>query len=147
MQLLQYSIFCNLVRTFAALQVLSDMLLLTWRASEDYEIVVKTLNSGYSIWIIFFLLFRRGHFHNVLSTFTNVVRLDVENDSTLLDAVNFNDEIHNVVSTLIWHCPTSRRPINQKTTLKCLLGEVLVLSVIKKIRFYTRQYKNLHSSK
>ena len=118
MQLLQCSIFRNLVRTFAALQVLSDILLLTWRASEDYEIVVKTLNSGYSIWIIFFLLFRSGHFHNVLSTFTNVVKLDVENDSTLLDAVNFNDEIHNVVSTLIWHCPTSQRPINQKTTLK-----------------------------
>ena len=77
------------------------MLLLTWRASEDYEKGVKTLNSGYSIRIIFFLLFRSGHFHNVLSTFTNVVRLDVENDSTLLDAVNFNDEIHNVVSTLI----------------------------------------------
>ena len=118
MQYLQCSIFRNLVRTFAALQVLSDILLLTWRASEDYEIVVKTLNSGCSIWIISFLLFRSGHFHNVLWTFTNVVKLDVENDSTLLGAVNFNDEIHNVVSTLIWRCPTSRRPINEKTTLK-----------------------------
>ena len=69
----------------------------------------------------FFVLFRRGHFHNVVSTFTNIVKLDVENnnivstlsnvvhvnveihnvDSTLLDVVNFNVEIHNVVSMLI----------------------------------------------
>ena len=72
--------------------------------------------SGY-----FFVLFRSGHFRNVVSTFTNVVKLDVENnnvvstlsnvvhvnveihnvDSTLLDVVNFNVEIHNVVSMLI----------------------------------------------
>ena len=113
---------------------------LTWGGSEDYEIVVKTLNPGYSIWIfpdIFFVLFRSGHFHNVVSTLTNVVKLDVEIDnvlsmlsnvvhvnveihnvdSTLLDVVNFNVEIHNVVSTLIWRCPTL-----SQTTLKCLLG-------------------------
>ena len=139
MQLLQCSIFHNLLRTFSALQVLLDIPLLTWGASEDYEIVVKTLNSGYSLWINFlFVLFRSGQFHNVVSTFTNVVKLDVENDnvvstlsnvvhvnveihnvdSTLLDVVNFNVEIHNVVSTLIWRYPTSRRRINQKTTLK-----------------------------
>ena len=64
----------------------------------------------------FFVLFRSGHFHSVVSTFTNVVKLDVKNnvvsmlsnvahvnveilnvDSTLLDIVNFNFEIHNVV--------------------------------------------------
>ena len=86
----------------------------------------------------FFVPFRSGHFHNVVSTFTNVVKHDVENDNvvstlpnvvhvnveihnvdlTLLDVVNFNVEIHNVVSRLIWHCPTSRRRVNQKTTLK-----------------------------
>ena len=129
MQLLQGSIFHNLLRNFAALQVLLDILLLTWGASEDYEIVVKTLNSGYSIWINF----RSGHYHNVVSTFTNVendnvvstlsnvvyVNVEIHNvDSTLLDVVNFNVEICNVVSTLIWRCPTSRRRINQKTTLK-----------------------------
>ena len=138
MQLLQCSIFHNLLRTFTTLQVLLDILLLTWGASEDYKIVVKTLNFGYALWINFFVLFRSDHFHNVVSTFTNVVKLDVEHDnvvstlsnvvyvnveiynvdSTLLDAVHFSFEIHNVVSTLIWHCPTSRRRINQKTTLK-----------------------------
>ena len=46
-----------IVVTFTTLQVLLDILLLTWGASEDYEIVVKTLNSGYSIWISFFLFF------------------------------------------------------------------------------------------
>ena len=101
---------------------------LTWGGSEDYEIVVKTLNTGYSIWIfsiwifpdIVFVLFRSGHFHNVVSTFTNVVKLDVENDnvlSMLSNVVHVNIEIHNVVSMLIWRCPTL-----SQTTLKCLLG-------------------------
>ena len=110
-----------IVATFTTLQVLLDILLLTWGTSEDYEIVVKTLNSRYSLWINFFVLFRSGHFQNAVSTFTNVVNLDVENDnvvSTLLVVVHFNVEIHNVVSTLIWCFPTSRRRINQKTTLK-----------------------------
>ena len=149
--MLQCSIFHNLLRNFAALQVLLDILLLTWGASEDYEIVVKTLNSGYSIWIIFFVLFKSGHFHNVVSTFTNVVKLDVENDnvvstlsnvvhvnveihsvdSTLLDVVNFNVEIHNVVSTLIWHCLTSWRRINQKATLKQRWNVCWVQGLIK----------------
>ena len=117
LQLLQCSIFHNILRTFTALPVLLDILLLTWGTSEDYEIVVKTLNSRYSLWINFFVLL----FHNVVSTFTNIVKLDVESDnvdSTLLDVVHFNVEIHNVVSTLIWRCTTSWRRINQKTTLK-----------------------------
>ena len=46
-----------IVATFTTLQVLLDILLLTWGASEDYEIVVKTLISGYSIWISLFFLF------------------------------------------------------------------------------------------
>ena len=125
--MLQCSIFCNLLRTFAALQVPLDILLLTWGESEDYEIVVKTLNSGYSIWINFFVLCRSGHFHNVVLMFTYVVKTDAENKLCLcqrwntqrwFDVVNFNVEIHNVVSTLIWRCPTSRRRINQNTTLK-----------------------------
>ena len=69
----------------------------------------------------FFVLFRSGHFHNVVSTLSNVVHVNVEIhnvDSTLLDVVNFNVEIHNVVSTLIGRCLTSRRRVNQKTTSK-----------------------------
>ena len=82
--------------------------------------------------MICFVLFRNGHFHNVVSTFTNVGHIHVENtnvastlsnvvyinveihniDLTLFGVVNSNVEIHNVV------CPTSRRRINQKTTLK-----------------------------
>ena len=170
MQLLQCSIFHNLLRNFAALQVLLDILLLTWGASEDYEIVVKTLNSGYSIWInFFFVLFRSGHFYNIVSTFTNVVKLDVENDnvvltlsnvvhvnveihnvdSTLLDVVNFNVEIYNIVSTLIWRCPTSRRRIklktNVETTLKCLLGGIgsIILELGKRVtQFQSKRFSH-----
>ena len=63
-----------------------------------------------------FVLFRNGHFHDFVSTFTNVVHNNVENgnvvltlsnvvyinveirniDSTLFDVVNSNIEIHNV---------------------------------------------------
>ena len=87
---------------------------------------------------MFLFFFRNGHFHNVASTFTNVVKLNVENDnvasrlssvfhinieiqnvdSTLFDVVNSNVEKHNVVSALIWSCPVSGSRINQKTTLK-----------------------------
>ena len=86
----------------------------------------------------FFVLFRRGHFHNVVSTFTNIVKLDVENNnvvSTLSNVVYVNVEIHNVDSTLYismlkyatlfqrWFdlLPRGDEPkdaINQKATLK-----------------------------
>ena len=85
-----------------------------------------------------FCSFWNGHFHNVVLTLTNVVKLDVEKDNvvstlstvahinveirnvdlTLFEAVNSNIEIDNVVSTLIFSCTTSRRHINQNTTLK-----------------------------
>ena len=64
--------------------------------------------------LFFFVLFRSGHFHNVVqldvenekvvSTLSNAVHVNVEIhnvESTLLDVVNFNVEIRNVVSTLI----------------------------------------------
>ena len=96
------------------------------------------MNFLYSIWNIFFILLRNIHFRNVFLTFTNVVKLEVENDkvvstlsnvvhinvetpnvdSKLFDIVNSNVEIYNVVSTISWCCPTSRHRINQKTTLK-----------------------------
>ena len=99
------------------------------------------MNSVYSIWNIFlFVLFGNCNFLNVVSTFTNVVKLELENDkvvsmfsdvvhvnveilnidSMLSDVVNSNVEMQNVVSTFIWRCPTSRRRINQKIMmLKC----------------------------
>ena len=87
-----------------------------------------------------FVPFRNGHFRNIVSTFTNVVKLDAEDentvstlsnvvniiveiynfDSALFDVINSNVEIHNVFSSLIWRCPTSGRHINQKTMLKQL---------------------------
>ena len=155
MQLLQCSIFHNLLRTFAALQVLLDILLLTWGASEDYEIVVKTLNCGYFIWINSFVLFRSCHFYNVVSTFINVVKLDIENDnvvSTPSNVVHVKVGTHNVVSTLIWRCPTSRCHISQNTTLKqrwnvCwvdTLGQCLVPSITKKVVAYSDNCDNNH---
>ena len=68
--------------------------------------------------MIFWFVFGNGHFHKVVSTLTNVVKLHVEKgnfvstlsdvahinvetrnvDSTLLDVVNSNFEINNVVS-------------------------------------------------
>ena len=88
---------------------------------------------------IFFVLFRNCYFQNVFLTFLptlwnsglkmttlflkllEVVHINVEIcniDSMLFDVVNSNVEIHNIISTLIWRCPTLRRRINQKTTMK-----------------------------
>ena len=64
----------------------------------------------------FFFFSKRVQILKIVSTFTNVVKLNVKNDnvvemlsnvvhvnvdSTLLDVVNFNVKIHNLVSTLI----------------------------------------------
>ena len=53
--------------------------------------------------MICFVVLRNGHFQNVVSTFANVVKLDVKNDnavSTFSNIVHINVEIHNVDSTL-----------------------------------------------
>ena len=67
------------------------------------------------------IFFSNGHIRNVVSTFPNVVKIDVENDnvvstlsniaqfnvekhiviSALFYVVNFNVIIHNIVSTLV----------------------------------------------
>ena len=51
------------------------------------------------------IFFPNGHICNVVSTLSNVVNIDVENDnvvSTLSNVVQFNVEKHNVVSTLFY---------------------------------------------
>ena len=88
------------------------------------------------------IIFSNGHIHNIVWTLSNVVKIYVENDNvvstvsnivqmnvemdnvdlTLFNVVNFSVDVHTVVSTLIWRCVTSRRHINLKTMLKCLLG-------------------------
>ena len=75
--------------------------------------IILLLNQG-------LLFFSNDHIRNVISTFPNVVKIDVENDnvvSTLPNVVPFNVDVHNVVSTLIWRCAMSRSHINLKTTL------------------------------
>ena len=83
----------------------------------------------FCFWIKAYIFFSNVHIHNVVSTLSNVVKIDVENDnvvstlsnvvkfnvekhnvvSMLFYIVNFNFARHNVVSTLIWRCATSRR--------------------------------------
>ena len=60
--------------------------------------IISFLNRGF-----FFLFFSNGLIRKVVSTLSNVVKTNVENDkvvSTLPDVVRFNFEKHNVVSTL-----------------------------------------------
>ena len=128
-----------MILTFVTLQVSFNILLLKlgvkwirlWNSSWNFEFSVL-------IWNDFFVHFGNGYFHNVVCTLTNVVKLDFEKDitvstlsnvvhinveirndnSTLFDVFNYNVEINNGFSALIWRWPTSRRHINQKTTLK-----------------------------
>ena len=61
---------------------------------------------------LFIYLFSNGHIHNVVWTLPNIVIIDVESDniaSMLFNIVNSFTDAHNVVSTLIWRCATSRR--------------------------------------
>ena len=52
--------------------------------------------------MICFVCFRNDHFHNVDSTFTNVVKLDVESDNvvSMFSNVHINIEIHKIDSML-----------------------------------------------
>ena len=101
------------------------------QSEKDYEIVVKTLNSVYSIWndFFFFVLFENGHFYNVVSTLTNVLKLDVEIENVVSTLSNIN---HTTLkyTTLIrrWFDVVLLRDVisterNVETTLKFLLGK------------------------
>ena len=58
-------------------------------------------------------------------------------NSTLFNVVNFNVDVHNIVSTLIWHCATSRRHINLKTTLNWRWNICWVVIWRNKIRSFS----------
>ena len=67
-------------------------------------------------------------------TLSNIVQINVETgnvESKSFNIVNSNVDVHKVVSTLILHCATSRHHINLKTTLKCLLGYVVLIKISK----------------
>ena len=54
----------------------------------------------------------------------------------LLNVVNYNVDVHNVVSTLLWRCATLRRHMYLKTTLNrrwnvCWKDSMLLLKFIK----------------
>ena len=77
--------------------------------------------------VIFATLFRRWSTkidvlsNSIVSTLYNVVNINAEIytvDLTLFNFVNFIFDIDNVVSKLIWHCPTLRRHITLTTMLR-----------------------------
>ena len=75
--------------------------------------------------------------NDVVSTLSNVVHMNVEIhnvDSRLFDIVNPNIDINNVVSTLICRCPTSRRHMNQKTTLGMYCQTLLISAKQKNVQ-------------
>ena len=100
-----------------------------WNVSLKLEFSVFNFSFLFLFFFLFFSKiffssfesFPNSHIYNVVSTLINVVKLQVENNngsSKLFNVVNFNVDIHNVVSTLIWRCPTLCRHINLTTTLK-----------------------------
>ena len=101
---LLFSIF-DVLRIYEALQIFFYKFLLKWGKLK------KILSPAYFLKlknIILFLnwgltFFWNGHIRNVVSTLPNVEKIDGGNDnfvSTLSNVVQFNFEIHNVVSML-----------------------------------------------
>ena len=130
-----FTIF-DVLRIFEALQKLFYKFLLKWKIEEDFESSMFLESQKYyfafeSRFIIFFFelvifatLFRRCPmlwkstlkmttlFRRCLTLFNSTLKY-----TTLLNVVDFNVDVRNVVSTLIWPCATSRRHINLKATL------------------------------
>ena len=94
--------------------------------SLKFKNIILFLNLGLSFFqmVVFATLFRRCPtlwkstlkmttlFRRCLTLFNSTLKY-----TTLLNVVDFNVDVRNVVSTLIWRCATSRRHINLKTTL------------------------------
>ena len=87
--------------------------------------------------VIFITLFRRwptlwNATLKITKLFRHCLTLLENVDSTLFNVVNFNVDINNVVSTLIWRCPTSRRHITLTTTFSQLWNICWVLKNVAK---------------
>ena len=109
--------------------------------AEKYFIGLEFYFSTFSIW-----LFRR----RATSEITMLLRrcltwlIPTLKCATLID---FNFDVHNVVSTLIWSCPTLRRLINLATTYQqrwnvCWELYIYILHIlhVKIIVIYVREY-------
>ena len=150
--------FYYITKIFEALQIFFSMFLSKWgikstkfwNSSLNLEFLIFNFNFLFfsrffwssNFFLLFFTLyfFENGHIHNVASTLSNVVNInvDIENvDSTLFNVVNFNVDIHNIVSTLVWRRPTSRSHINLTTTLKQCWNVCWVIGIFNIIAFYT----------
>ena len=89
---------------FEALEIFINKFVLKWEKAEGhFESSIFFEAQKYSLFLNRGLIFSNGHIRNVVSTFPNVVKIDVEIHkvvSTLMNVVNFNVDVNNVVSTL-----------------------------------------------
>ena len=82
--------------------------------------------------------------NSIVSTLSNVVSINDEIDNfdlKLLNVVNFNIDIHNVVSTLIWHCLTSRRHTTLTKTLRPCWKVSWVLTNVARLHNFVKFVK------
>ena len=112
-------------------------------------------------YFLLFQLFKNDHTDNVVSTLMNVMKLDVESNSivptlsnvnvkleidhvglALFNVKKFNVDIHYVVSTLIWHCPTSRHYITLTTNVETrLIGFLVLTNVAERLHNFVKFIK------
>ena len=119
--------FMNLF--FAALQIFFKIFLvkcgvkwrILWKTSQNFEFSVLNLKWFFLFFleiVIFTTSWNSTLKRTTLSNDVFHINVEIRKVDLTLFNVTSNIEIHNVVLTLVWHCPTSRRQINQKTTLK-----------------------------